>query len=183
MLRAPSPLLAGEIAASTSNSWWDDSSTVLRRRSGGPRLRPVTVQGGRRQRNAPPSPGRTRRYYFPGISPSPNLQGEVVQHTNRVESRHFDVKLPAKSTTEGTDGSFEDHLEFRYVDFLEAARPTLDDIGVLTKDREADVGEIAHFLDVASPRTRLDAYPMWILAKQIIRLLLQKRIGLRDREM
>ena len=183
MLRAPSPLLAGEIAASTSTSWWDDSSTALKRRSGGPRLRPVTVHGGRRQRNAPPSPGRTRRYYFPGISPSPNLQGEVVQHASRVESRHFDVKLPAHSTTEGTDNSFEDHLEFRYVDFLEVSAPTLTDIGVLTKDKEADVGEIAHFLDAANPRTRLDAYPMWILAKQIIRLLLQKQVGLRDKEM
>ena len=183
MLRAPSPLLAGEIAASTSASWWDDGSAALKRRSGGPRLRPVTVHGGRRQRNAPPSPGRTRRYYFPGISPSPNLQGEVVRHASRVESRHFDVRLPAQSTTEGTDNSFEDHLEFRYVDFLEVSAPTLTDIGVLTKDKEADVGEIAHFLAAANPRTRLDAYPMWILAKQIIQLLLQKQVGLRDKEM
>ena len=175
-------MLAGEIAAfNTSGSWWDDNGS--KRKSGGPRLRPVSVTGGRRQRNAPAKPGRTRRYYFPGISPSPNLQGEVVQHSSRVESRHFDVKLPASSTTEGTDGSFEDHLEFRYVDFLETSAPTLNDIGVLTKDGEADVGEIAHFLNSADPRTRLDAFPMWVLAKQIIRLLLQMRVGLRDKEM
>ena len=190
--RAPSPLerqsrTAGLSALNASGSWYEDSSTmsgaVLRRRSAGPRLRPVTVTGQRRTLNAPPAPGRTRRYYFPGVSPSPNLQSEVARHAARVEARHFDVKLAATPTTEGSDGAFEDHMEFRYVDFLATSAPTLTDIGVLTKEGEADVSEIAHFLNAANPRTRLDAYPMWILGKEIIRLLLQMRVGMRDREM
>ena len=181
MPRSPSPQLAASQAmnASMNRSWYGEQAALRRT---GPSLRPVATNSSGRT-SPMPAPGTTRRYYFPGISATPiDPQHPAVQHQSRVQSHHFDVRLP-KLTTEGADSSYEDHLEFRYVDFLGQHPPTLAEIGVLTQDDELDVGEIAHFLNAAEPRTRLEAYPMWIMGKEIIRLLLLSKVGLRDRDL
>ena len=40
-----------------------------------------------------------------------------------------------------------------------------------------DVGAIANFLDLANPRTRLDAFPMFVIAKDVIRVLLRDKLA------
>ena len=94
-----------------------------------------------------------RRYFF--ATPS----------TRRLGSLYFDVLVdPVDKIDQSTD-----HLRYRYVDFLTLPGAT----GVIDKDtNSADVEDIRKWLHQVRPRSRIEAYPQFVVCKEVLHRLL-----------
>ena len=104
-----------------------------------------------------------RRFFFAGSDAERGDRYPVISH--------YDVLMEMDERIDST----LDHLRYRYVDFLTLA----DAHGVINRDTNtADIGELSRWLDAARPRTRLDAYPLFVLAKQILRSMLSGELKL-----
>jgi len=75
-------------------------------------------------------------------------------------TKYYDVRLDAADVVDFRN----DHLRYRYVDFLagDAGRMLVNDAGV------ADLEDVGEFLARATPHTRFDAYPLYVVAKDLI---------------
>ena len=171
-----------------------------------PPLRPTVERRGaspqqRRQMRHEQRASLVRRYYMEGDnldlqsdsfshgrSPSPERNGGGSLGGVPVSSRHFDVVMDGENDpdTEGSNEEFTDHLRCRYVDFLRLSPspdmpPSAESAGLTRKldngEELVDVGAVAKFLDAAKPRTRLDAFPMFVMAKDVIRVLLSDKLS------
>ena len=108
------------------------------------------------------SPVVLRRYFF------------ATPATARLGSLHFDVLLdPADKIDHSTD-----HLRYRYVDFLTlpGAQSVLD-----LDSNSADIEDIRSWLDGARPQTRIEAYPLFVVAKELLHHLLQGGVTFNNR--
>jgi hypothetical protein len=103
-----------------------------------------------------------RRYFF------------ATPATQRLGSLHFDVLLdPADKIDHSTD-----HLRYRYVDFL--TLPGAE--GVLDKaTNSADIEDIRKWLDHVRPRSRIEAYPQFVVCKELLHHLLQGGVTFTNR--
>lgn len=92
----------------------------------------------------------------------------------RLGSLHFDVLLdPADKIDQSTD-----HLRYRYVDFLTLPGAT----GVIDKDsNSADIEDIRKWLDHVRPRSRIEAYPHFVICKEVLHHLLNGGISFTNR--
>lgn len=127
-------------------------SALSRRALEPPALPPLLVAGGE---------GHVQRRYF---------FTERAHETERMPmQKHFDVMMQDAPPEQAAD-----YIYCRYVDFLkEGSCPQASDIGLIDADTQsANVIRIAEWLRKARPRTRLDAAPMFVLAKQVIENLL-----------
>jgi hypothetical protein len=72
-----------------------------------------------------------------------------------------------------------DAIHCRYVDYLAAPDHSAVSTGLVDDiTREADVDDLTDFLDTCRPLTRLDAYPIYVLQKDLLRKLLQREARL-----
>ena len=79
---------------------------------------------------------------------------------------HFDVLLDPEDKIDGST----DHLRYRYVDFLTlpGAEGILD-----RRTNSADIEDVRSWLDEAKPATRIEAYPLFVVAKELLHHLLE----------
>lgn len=99
-----------------------------------------------------------RRYFFT----------ERAHETDRMPAqKHFDVVMEDNPPEQAAD-----YLYCRYVDFLKDGEPDAAKLGLINEDQQANPEEISKWLRNARPRTRLDAAPMFVLAKQLVNNLL-----------
>eukprot|EP01043_Picozoa_sp_COSAG02_P037852 COSAG02_NODE_2872_length_7854_cov_57.759381_9_plen_424_part_01 len=113
-----------------------------------PHLRAAAGQGG-----AEGGAVVLRRYFF------------ATPTTQRLGSLHFDVLVDPEDKI---DHSI-DHLRYRYVDFLTLPGAT----GVIDKDsNSADIEDIRKWLDHVRPRSRIEAYPQFVVCKEVLHHLL-----------
>lgn len=120
----------------------------------------------------------TRRFFLGNGALQPDrAQGRerVVEKTTIGCPKHYDVIVDAEDGVEYTG----DHVRYRYVDFL-TSRP-LDDSGAAAQKLDS-IQSIAEWLDTSHPYTRLDAYPLFILAKDVIRRLMRHELHSHDNE-
>ena len=106
-----------------------------------------------------------RRYFFT----------ERGYETDRMPAqKHFDVVMP-----DAPPEYVSDHLYCRYVDFLkEGNAPSAHELGLLDPTTDApNTLRIAEWLRKAHPRTRLDACPMFFLAKQVLTNLMDGEVA------
>ena len=157
------PRAAGSYPQSQSSlaSWFD--------RSDSPSHRPRTVHGYGQARI-------TRRFFVGGTDFSADrAQGRerVVAKTTIGCPKHYDVLMDPDDAVEFSG----DHVRYRYVDFL--TNRALED-----KDAKSfeSCEAVAQWLDTSHPYTRLDAYPLYILAKDVIRRLLSHELHSDDKE-
>ena len=103
-----------------------------------------------------------RRYFF------------ATPATQRLGSLHFDVLLDPKDKIDHST----DHLRYRYVDFLTlpGAQGVLD-----RKSNSADIEDIRSWLDGARPQTRIEAYPLFVVAKELLHHLLKGGVTFNNR--
>ena len=96
-----------------------------------------------------------RRYFFT----------ERAHETDRMPAqKHFDVIMGDTPPEQPAD-----HLYCRYVDFLkEGNEPDAAKLGLLDEHQHANPEAIYEWIRNARPRTRLDAAPMFVLAKQLV---------------
>jgi hypothetical protein len=86
---------------------------------------------------------------------------------------HFDVKIQTSETK-------LDHLRMYYCDFLTPSRKL--EPPILTEDqRTLEVESMCEWLLRASPRNRFEAYPLWIITKDMLRRFVSRDITLLDR--
>ena len=108
------------------------------------------------QHGSPKPPSvRLRRFFFDdlthGVSPTLPL--------------HYDVILPSSKPKD----SAHDHLRYRYVDFVCPTRTAWHGMLDGKDDTDAaDAQQLMEFFRVAEPRTRIDAYPMYVLLRDIL---------------
>jgi len=102
-------------------------------------------------------PATIRRYFTQGIGPEgkPGVQS------------HFCVRIPA----ELPQSHSTNYLRVYYSDFL-AVGPA--DIPVGRDERTVEVDKMATWLLSVEPRSRIDAYPMLLLTKDILRRFVSK---------
>ena len=83
---------------------------------------------------------------------------------------HFDVLLDPEDKIDGST----DHLRYRYVDFLTlpGAKGILD-----RRTNSADIEDVRSWLDEAKPATRIEAYPLFVVAKELLHHLLPLLLG------
>ena len=146
-------------------SWFDAGSSSAD-------YRPRTVHGGHGR------PRITRRFFVGEGALQPDRargRERVVAKTTVGCPKHYDVMLDADDGVEYSG----DHVRYRYVDFL-TSRP-LDD-GAAAAEKFESTQAVATWLDTSHPHTRLDAYPLFILAKDVIRRLLRHEIHSHDSE-
>ena len=112
---------------------------------------------------------RYRRYHF----------DQSTQHPDYPLPLHYDVILPGVS---GVD-SRPDHLHYRYVDFM-CAPPSSWHMKLLEPDDGLglDVVQLCRFFQDADPWTRLDAYPMYVIVKDLLHKQLAGTLRVSDRE-
>ena len=138
-----------------------------------PRRSPARLRyedAGRRRVSSPTHADRrkvTRRYFFEG---TPGPAGRALP-----SAHHYDVFLDGDEGTEGTE--IHDHMTCRYVDFL--TQPVAQN---LRHGKSVDISELRSFLMYSRPRTRLDAYPLWVLAKDLLRSLLTEKLDWANKE-
>lgn len=138
-----------------------------------PRRSPTRLRyedAGRRRVSSPTHADRrkvTRRYFFEG---TPGPAGRALP-----SAHHYDVFLDGDEGTEGTE--IHDHMTCRYVDFL--TQPVAQN---LRHGKSVDISELRSFLMYSRPRTRLDAYPLWVLAKDLLRSLLTEKLDWANKE-
>ena len=91
---------------------------------------------------------------------------------DRTEGSAANIERAEKIERRHVEGSFR---RFRYVDFLSApVAPELVNRGACV----VPIDDAARWMDASKPRTRLDAYPMLILLREILRRLLKSELGL-----
>ena len=84
--------------------------------------------------------------------------------------KHYTIMLEPEDGVEVTN----DHLSYRYVDFLTLqSQPQFE---LSHRDGQVDVHELAEWLHKARPHTRLDGYPLFLLARDLLRKLLRKEL-------
>ena len=113
---------------------------------------------------------RLRRFFFDqlayGVKPTLPLYYDVLMPSHRVKD------------------SAHDHLRYRYVDFI--CPTTTAWHGLLEKlddGKDAiDVQQLTAFFSLAEPRTRIDAYPMYVLLRDILQRQLNGTLKLRNKE-
>ena len=92
-------------------------------------------------------------------------------------SKHFDVMMADVAPEFAGD-----HLYCRYTDFLAKEEPRAEDLGLIDEATNApNTTLIAEWLRNARPRTRLDACPMYFLAKQILINLMDGEVAQANR--
>ena len=116
-----------------------------------------------------PSSVRVRRFFFEQLTHS-------VKPTLPL---HYDVLLPSLRAKD----SAYDHLRYRYVDFVcptttawHGMLDTHDSMGTV------DAQKLMEFFQVAEPRTRIDAYPMYVLLRDILHRQLNGTLKLINKE-
>jgi hypothetical protein len=124
---------------------------------------------------------RKRRYFF---DPGERRNAHPLP-------QHYDVIL--NSSTDATGDGASDHLSCRYADFLAPELATSWGAqeggaheGVRAgagAEAEVDVAHLSEFFTAAEPRTRLDAYPMFIIVRDLLRRQMAGTLQLRDSQL
>eukprot|EP01046_Picozoa_sp_COSAG06_P048963 COSAG06_NODE_7428_length_2508_cov_12.536322_3_plen_587_part_01 len=112
---------------------------------------------------------RLRRFFF----------NELTHGVKPTLPLHYDVLMPSRQAKD----SEHDHLRYRYVDFV--CSPTTAWHGMLDGVDEhdaVDVAQLMSFFQVAEPRTRIDAYPMYVLLRDILGRQLNGTLQLKHKE-
>ena len=125
---------------------------------------------------APPAAGSRPVGDVSGRLPVPGLDTETrvlrryfFQGTPSTGTMHFDVLIePGDKIDASTD-----HLRYRYVDFM--TQPGMHSV-VNTDNNTVDIGELQHWLEVAKARTRIEAYPLFVVAKEVLQYLLRDEL-------
>jgi len=114
-------------------------------------------------------PTVTRRYYTKDIDAK-----------DGTKMSHFSVKIPASEIASmGVEGRTE-HLRIYYSDLM-GAEPAQDP-RAKPNDRTIEVEKMATWLTDAAPRSRIDAYPLWVLTRDILKRFLGKELSIVSRE-
>lgn len=168
----PTPPFTPRAAGSYQSSYPAGLSEPWSSVSGGyDSYRPRTVHGYGHQRV-------TRRFFVGSGALQPDrAQGRerVVEKTTVGCPKHYDVLVDDEDGLEYSG----DHVRYRYVDFL-TSRPLAD--GSAAAQTFESTQAVAKWLDTSHPYTRLDAYPLFILAKDVIRRLLRHELHSHDSE-
>ncbi len=168
----PTPPFTPRPAGSYQSSYLAGLSETWSGLSGGyASYRPRTVHGHGHQRV-------TRRFFVGSGALQPDrAQGRerVVEKTTVGCPKHYDVLVDDDDGLEYSG----DHVRYRYIDFL-TSRPLAD--GAAAAQTFESVQAVAKWLDTSHPYTRLDAYPLFILAKDVIRRLLRHELHSHDNE-
>ena len=103
-----------------------------------------------------------RRYFF----------AQPAAHGTYSAALHFDVLLDADDKIDAST----DHLRYRYVDFL--TLPVAASIITMVNGTvpTVDVATVRRWLDSSKPKTKLEAYPMFVVAKQMLKYLLSDEL-------
>lgn len=112
---------------------------------------------------------RLRRFFF----------NELTQNVKPTLPLHYDVLMPSSLAKDGE----HDHLRYRYVDFV--CPPTTAWHGMLDvtdEGADVDVKQLMNFFTVAEPRTRIDAYPMYVLLRDLLHRQLKGTLNLKHEE-
>ena len=126
----------------------------------------------RRSRRRKGDGPRVRRYYF----------HELTRTVKPSLPLHYDILLDdAKAKDHDTDV-----LRYRYVDFVcppaTAWRELLAGGDEQDEEDAVDMARLSQFLNEAEPRTRIDAYPMYVLLRDLLRRQLNGTLRLRHGE-
>jgi len=94
---------------------------------------------------------------------------------------HFSVKIPASELAAmGSSEGRTEHLRIYYSDLM-GAEPAQDPRAKPT-DRTIEVEKMANWLTDAVPRSRVDAYPLWVLTRDILKRFVGKDLAIASRE-
>ena len=120
----------------------------------------------------PPLRTVKRRFFSNTISGLDTASGHEKSMSVAPTMSHFDVKIQTSETK-------LDHLRMYYCDFFD---PSCRAESPITADqRTIEVDKMCEWLLRVSPRTRFDAYPLWIITKDILRRFVSRDVALLDR--
>ena len=124
-------------------------------------------------RKMEPNRDVTRRYFF-GNTPEKPL----------AFLRYFDVHVPKTERFEKIVGGKveseqNDLMRYYYSEFL--AAPPFESSLPLDK-RRMDVEDLQEFVDTVNPKTRVDAFPLYVLLKDLVKRIVTKQMELFSRE-
>lgn len=112
---------------------------------------------------------RLRRFFF----------DDITRGVEPTLPLHYDVLMPSRRAKE----SALDHLRYRYVDFVCPTATAWH--GMLDGPDEqdpVDTQQLMEFFSKAEPRTRIDAYPMYLLMRDLLHRQLNGKMQLQHKE-